>query len=485
MLKNNKKGFSLVELIVVIAIMAVLMAILVPSLLRNVERSRMQRDDSAMSEVVESVKLALCDFDTYDEAYEYAAEGNYLTYTDSSGVYGQRMMDEERWTPDGSGKCLTITFNPDENGTYDIAKCRINDMGGTTATLVNQCDFEEMGTEHRLFYNMKQVIGPTLQNISATYRHSSYTVFVVFDGPTSVYGQWNGTNLDDNSSDDTPDVPSGHTHVPTQSHDPDCPYDSFHNKDSSAPYCGAIVCAECGKTLSITGNGYETVDTPPVVQHSHCVDPDCTLSHDIVFCPDCGGVVLEHKSHTHTQTAIDIGATCTDAGSHTVICSECGETLEHTTYPPKGHDYQQTDFIPAGPGTEGLKTYTCSNCGATRSERIPAEPLGPSEEEHTHTQVAYDISATCTEHGSHTVECSECGEQLSYNITPPLGHNYEISNISTGPNGEELVTYVCTRCSASYVDTFPAIDSETTCPAAMDGFHMWEDGRCVYCGETK
>ena len=73
MLKNNKKGFSLVELIVVIAIMAVLMAILVPSLLRNVERSRMQRDDSAMSEVVESVKLALCDFDTYDEAYEYAA----------------------------------------------------------------------------------------------------------------------------------------------------------------------------------------------------------------------------------------------------------------------------------------------------------------------------------------------------------------------------------------------------------------------------
>lgn len=264
MLKNNKKGFSLVELIVVIAITAVLMAILVPSLLRNVERSRMQRDDSAMSEVVESVKLALCDFDTYDEAYEYAAEGNYLTYTDSSGVYGQRMMDEERWTPDGSGKCLTITFNPDENGTYDIAKCRINDMGGTTATLVNQCDFEEMGTEHRLFYNMKQVIGPTLQNISATYRHSSYTVFVVFDGPTSVYGQWNGTNLDDNSSDDTPDVPSpdvpsGHTHVPTESRQklPTCLSDGGYT----------VYCSVCNETL-------ETIVFPSYGGHNYTVVPE-------------------------------------------------------------------------------------------------------------------------------------------------------------------------------------------------------------------
>ena len=401
MLKNNKKGFSLVELIVVIAIMAVLMAILVPSLLRNVERSRMQRDDSAMSEVVESVKLALCDFDTYDEAYEYAAEGNYLTYTDSSGVYGQRMMDEERWTPDGSGKCLTITFNPDENGTYDIAKCRINDMGGTTATLVNQCDFEEMGTEHRLFYNMKQVIGPTLQNISATYRHSSYTIFIVFDGPTSVYGQWNGTNL-------------------------------FGADD------------ECG-------TGWESGSKP------------------------------SEEEHTHTEEVKFIPATCTEYGYIQVICSECGKILQiNAEISPHGHNWEDGK---------------CVFCGEKEENPEPSEPdpdeqetpsiINPSEEEHTHTQVAYDISATCTEHGSHTVECSECGEQLSYDITPPLGHNYEISNISTGPNGEELITHVCTRCSASYVDTFPAIDSETTCPAAMDGFHMWEDGRCVYCGETK
>ena len=43
MKKTNNKGFSLVELIVVVAIMAVLMVVLGPQLLRNVEKARMDR----------------------------------------------------------------------------------------------------------------------------------------------------------------------------------------------------------------------------------------------------------------------------------------------------------------------------------------------------------------------------------------------------------------------------------------------------------
>lgn len=59
-MKNNK-GFSLVELIVVIAIMAVLVGVLAPTLLRYVEKSRVQKDESAVSEVVQAVKIALAD----------------------------------------------------------------------------------------------------------------------------------------------------------------------------------------------------------------------------------------------------------------------------------------------------------------------------------------------------------------------------------------------------------------------------------------
>ena len=59
--KKNNKGFSLVELIVVIAIMAVLMAVLAPAMLRYVEKSRVQKDESAVSEVINAVNNALAE----------------------------------------------------------------------------------------------------------------------------------------------------------------------------------------------------------------------------------------------------------------------------------------------------------------------------------------------------------------------------------------------------------------------------------------
>lgn len=57
--KKNNKGFSLVELIVVVAIMAVLMAVLVPTLVRNVEKTRVQKDKSAIAEVRQAVITAM------------------------------------------------------------------------------------------------------------------------------------------------------------------------------------------------------------------------------------------------------------------------------------------------------------------------------------------------------------------------------------------------------------------------------------------
>lgn len=68
--KKNNKGFSLVELIVVIAIMAVLMAVLAPAMLRYVEKSRVQKDASAVSEAANAAELALADEEIYKKAAE-------------------------------------------------------------------------------------------------------------------------------------------------------------------------------------------------------------------------------------------------------------------------------------------------------------------------------------------------------------------------------------------------------------------------------
>lgn len=58
MRRKNNKGFSLVELIIVIAIMAVLVAILAPAFMRYVEESRQKADITAVDEVIQSVKAA-------------------------------------------------------------------------------------------------------------------------------------------------------------------------------------------------------------------------------------------------------------------------------------------------------------------------------------------------------------------------------------------------------------------------------------------
>lgn len=60
--KMNNKGFSLVELIIVIAIMAVLVGVLAPAYMRYVEGSRQSRDVSALDSAMTVVETALIDY---------------------------------------------------------------------------------------------------------------------------------------------------------------------------------------------------------------------------------------------------------------------------------------------------------------------------------------------------------------------------------------------------------------------------------------
>lgn len=76
--KSNNKGFSLVELIVVVAIMAVLVGVLAPQYLRYVEKSRLQKDNSAISEIAEAMKIAAAD-ETINNLISSATDGISVT----------------------------------------------------------------------------------------------------------------------------------------------------------------------------------------------------------------------------------------------------------------------------------------------------------------------------------------------------------------------------------------------------------------------
>ena len=59
-MKNNK-GFSLVELIIVIAIMAVLVGVLAPTYLQYVEKSKKSNDVSTVDSVINACEIAAID----------------------------------------------------------------------------------------------------------------------------------------------------------------------------------------------------------------------------------------------------------------------------------------------------------------------------------------------------------------------------------------------------------------------------------------
>ena len=61
MTKTNNKGFSLVELIIVIAIMAVLIGVLAPQFIKYVERSRESTDLQNVEEVKTAVETYVAD----------------------------------------------------------------------------------------------------------------------------------------------------------------------------------------------------------------------------------------------------------------------------------------------------------------------------------------------------------------------------------------------------------------------------------------
>lgn len=80
---KDNRGFSLVELIIVVSIMAVLMVVMAPAMLRYVEKTRVQKDESAVAEVLKAAELALAD----DQLYT-AAGGEDITVTvkDDTGI---------------------------------------------------------------------------------------------------------------------------------------------------------------------------------------------------------------------------------------------------------------------------------------------------------------------------------------------------------------------------------------------------------------
>ena len=78
MKKMNNKGFSLIELIIVIAIMAILVAIIAPNLTKYLGKSKKNTDKKNADEIASQVQTTITDFET--------DKGSIFTGTNASGT---------------------------------------------------------------------------------------------------------------------------------------------------------------------------------------------------------------------------------------------------------------------------------------------------------------------------------------------------------------------------------------------------------------
>lgn len=85
--KSNNKGFSLVELIVVIAIMAVLVAVLAPQFTKYIDQSRKSNDAATVAGIVTAAQVGIADTtngvptDTYTIKVTKTDDGTTITGT--------------------------------------------------------------------------------------------------------------------------------------------------------------------------------------------------------------------------------------------------------------------------------------------------------------------------------------------------------------------------------------------------------------------
>ena len=238
------------------------------------------------------------------------------------------------------------------------------------------------------------------------------------------------------------------------------------------------------KTVTVAYNDF-TAEFTVTVKHTHeyyseiTKQPTCSEKGELTYkCDICGDIYTEDIAKTeHDYEDTVVKPTCTERGYTEHICKVCADSYKDDYIPALVHDHISQITKQMTCETDGEKTFTCTRCGDTYTEAIPATG---------HNDAVTVVEPTCTADGYTEHKCKDCGRVVRSDVTKALGHDYA-SKITTKASCTEdgVLTYICTRCDESYTEKIPAtghkynaVVTEASCDKGGYTLHT-----CENCGD--
>jgi prepilin-type N-terminal cleavage/methylation domain-containing protein len=123
--ENDKKGFSLVELIIVMAIMAILVGIVASQVIPYMEKSRQSKDQQQLSSIATSLVSAIAQDSSWDQSVKGSSSSFSLDNLSSAttSAIQQTFLELEGWT-DASGSVKPIASYTKQYYGASMTKCK-------------------------------------------------------------------------------------------------------------------------------------------------------------------------------------------------------------------------------------------------------------------------------------------------------------------------------------------------------------------------
>ena len=134
--KQDNKGFSLVELIIVVAIMAILVGLLAPQYIKYVEKSRKSADASNLDEMVNAVQIYAADADVNDSTATDAPSTNLVAGQYTITIKGSGVEAKATDKSNGATDAMLDTAISSNVADYKNIKLKSNKWGGSISAII-------------------------------------------------------------------------------------------------------------------------------------------------------------------------------------------------------------------------------------------------------------------------------------------------------------------------------------------------------------